>query len=240
MKRTRRRGRSISASERSALDKKLLLVEDDPQFLSLVALMLRGRGYRYLGAQSGVEALRVAAGQAPDLIILDIMMPGMDGLEVCRRLRANPRTTGIPILVVTALSEPEDRTAVLEAGADDYLSKPVDPVELRARVEGLLLHIEQLRPNMEPGPLSQAARAPGARVIGFLGCKGGVGTSTVAANVAVALVQDPAQDREVILIALTSDSASLALQLGLRPVRGVETLATESAIGLDAKTVRTN
>ena len=217
---------------------RILLVEDEPQFLSLIALMLRGRGYQYLGAQSGAKAIRIADHEVPDLIILDIMMPGMDGLEVCRRLRANPRTADIPILVVTAKAQPEDRIEALEAGADDYLSKPVDPVQLRARVEGLLAAPARVQTEAEPAPPVPVERVPGTRVIGFLGCKGGVGTSTVAANVAVALARDVAQDREIALMALHSDSASLALQLGLRPERGVETLAPKSADDLNVSTIQ--
>ena len=219
-------------------EKRLLLVDDEPQFLSLVALMLRGKGYRYFGAQSGPEALATASRESPHLILLDIMMPGMNGLEVCRRLRADPETAHIPILVVTAKTAPQDRIDALTAGADDFLSKPVDPVELRGRVEGLIAYGAQVRSQAVAAEPAHEEPSVGVKVVGFLGSKGGVGTSTVAANVAVALARGSGQSQQVVLATFHSDAGSLALQLGLRPDRGVETLASLPRDELNATTVQ--
>src|SRR5206468_7518734 len=83
---------------------------------------------------SGVEALALAAGCLPDLVLLDVMMPGMDGIEVCRHLRADQRLGGVPVIMITALDDRDTRLAGLEAGADEFLGKPVDRAEVRARV----------------------------------------------------------------------------------------------------------
>ncbi len=159
----------------------ILVVDDDLQTVKLISLLLQRRGYRVSPATSGAQALAKAETEQPDLIILDIMMPGMDGLEVCQRLRANPRTARIPILIFTAKATVADKIAGFQAGADDYLTKPVHPAELISRVEALLQRAARLR--------AEATVRTQAATIGFLGVKGGVGTSTVALNTAVTLAQ---------------------------------------------------
>ncbi|HYY17035.1 MAG TPA: response regulator, partial [Gammaproteobacteria bacterium] len=134
---------------------KILAVDDNEQNLTLIRAILRRHGYEPLLARSGEEALRQVLQDPPDLIILDVMMPGMDGIEVCRRLKDNDETRLIPIVIMTALNQPEDKIRGIEAGADDFLTKPVNQQELMARVTtalklkrtidrkvGLLLHIK--------------------------------------------------------------------------------------------------
>jgi DNA-binding response OmpR family regulator len=117
-------------SERSTV----LIVDDNiTGRMALEALLLR-EGYRLETAASGPEALEKAAAILPDLMLLDVMMPDMDGMEVCRRLRANPHLAEMPIVMVTALSDDESRVQGIEAGADDFISKPFSTAELRARV----------------------------------------------------------------------------------------------------------
>ncbi|MBO9360927.1 MAG: response regulator [Thermoflexus sp.] len=157
----------------------ILVVDDDLQTVKLISLLLQRKGYRTLPATSGVQALAKAQTEQPDLIILDVMMPDLDGLEVCRRLRANPRLSAIPILMFTAKAAVGDKIAGLQAGADDYLTKPVHPAELISRVEALLQRAAR--------PKAQATARAHAATIGFLGVKGGVGTSTVALNTAATL-----------------------------------------------------
>lgn len=116
----------------------LLLVDDEERNLGLLETLLSPHGWRTSRALEGETALRLAAAEAPDCILLDMMLPGLDGFEVCRRLKADPATSLIPVIMVTALQKREDRARGLEAGADDFISKPVNPEELRARVRSLL------------------------------------------------------------------------------------------------------
>lgn len=111
----------------------VLLVDDSSANLSLLSNILR-EDYRILLANSGVKALELAASASPDLILLDVMMPGMDGYDVCRRLKENPATKDIPVLFVTARSQPEDEEQGLNLGAMDYIRKPISPPVIKARV----------------------------------------------------------------------------------------------------------
>jgi two-component system response regulator MprA len=113
----------------------ILVVDDDPKILSVLGRGLRFEGYNVHLAADGQEALRIARATPPDLVVLDVMMPGMDGLEVARRLR---RGMSVPILMLTARDAIPDRIAGLDSGADDYLIKPFDFDELLARVRALL------------------------------------------------------------------------------------------------------
>lgn len=116
----------------------ILVVDDVPMNIELMRLQLTRAGYDVLEAGDGMEALRMAVDHLPDLVLLDVMMPGMNGFEVCSRLKKDPRTQLIPIVLVTALHETEDRIKGIEAGADDFISKPFNRVELLTRVRSLL------------------------------------------------------------------------------------------------------
>lgn len=117
---------------------RILAVDDIATNLRLLEAKLQAEYYEVLLASSGSEALQVAFTQLPDIILLDVMMPGMDGYEVCRALKADPRTQHIPVVMVTALTDSTERVRGLEAGADDFLSKPVDNATLFARLRALL------------------------------------------------------------------------------------------------------
>lgn len=117
---------------------KILIVDDNPLNVKLLAARLTREYYAVVTAGNGAEMLAVAQQELPDLILLDVMMPEMDGYEACRRLRADPRIKHIPVVMVTALSDTEDRIKGLEAGAQDFLSKPIHDVALFARVRSLL------------------------------------------------------------------------------------------------------
>jgi len=112
----------------------VLIVDDDPDVREILGGALYNQGYRVIYAENGPKALQKATEFTPDVILLDIMMPIMDGYEVCRRLRSDPRLSEIPVLMITALSDPTSRLQGIEAGADDYISKPFDRAEIRARV----------------------------------------------------------------------------------------------------------
>ncbi len=115
---------------------RILVVDDDPKILSLMRRGLSFAGYSFEAASNGEEALLVARDSPPDLVVLDVMLPGLDGVEVCRRLRAGDRE--LPILMLTARDQVPDRVAGLDAGADDYLVKPFAFDELLARIRALL------------------------------------------------------------------------------------------------------
>ncbi len=117
---------------------KILVVDDEDRNLRLMKLLLTSFGYDVLTASNGEEALEKVHDIPPDVILLDIMMPKIDGIEVARQLKREEETKIIPIVMVTALNEVEDRVKALEAGADDFLNKPVDKIELRARVQSLV------------------------------------------------------------------------------------------------------
>ncbi len=126
---------------------KVLVVDDDPVLLRMVKTFLENASgdYEVLTADSGEEALRLAKEEVPDLILLDLMMPGMDGIEVCERLRTSRMTYLIPVIMLTASASQVHRLDALRTGVDDYISKPFDPEELEARIEGLIRRIRLSR-----------------------------------------------------------------------------------------------
>jgi len=117
----------------------ILVVDDDPPSVKMISFLLQEEGYEVIAAANGVEALRLVEERAPDLIILDIMMPHIDGLEVCRRIRER---SNVPIIFLSAKGETSDRVLGLDMGADDYLAKPFEPAELLARVRAVLRRTE--------------------------------------------------------------------------------------------------
>jgi len=133
--------------------KKVLVVDDDAKTVELVKLYLNRDGYRVVTAYDGNEALRMARENHPDLIVLDLMLPGIDGLEICRILR---NESDVPIIMLTALTTDDDRLTGLNLGADDYVTKPFSPRELAARVRAVLRRIpgERGPDKIEHGPLS--------------------------------------------------------------------------------------
>jgi DNA-binding response OmpR family regulator len=116
----------------------VLAADDDEDILELVAFRLERSGYTVLRAKDGEEALRLALEAKPDLAVLDVMMPKLDGYELTRRLRAEDATSRMPIILLTARAQDADVQAGFDAGADDYLRKPFSPQELRARVQAIL------------------------------------------------------------------------------------------------------
>ncbi len=120
--------------------KRILVVDDDAKTVELVKLYLSRDGYKVLTAYDGIEALRLARESRPDLIVLDLMLPGLDGLQVCRTLRGE---SDVPIIMLTAKTAEQDRLTGLDLGADDYVTKPFSPRELAARVRAVLRRLPE-------------------------------------------------------------------------------------------------
>jgi len=116
---------------------RILVIEDEPDILEIMEYNLRREGFRVTGARDGVEGLDKVKAEFPDVILLDLMLPGLDGLELCRSLKRDPTLRSIPVIMVTAKGEIDDVVKGLEAGADDYISKPFSPKELVARVKAV-------------------------------------------------------------------------------------------------------
>ncbi|MBI3607572.1 MAG: response regulator transcription factor [Nitrospirae bacterium] len=118
--------------------KTILIIEDDPDIVRLLTHYLQKEGYRIRAESSGLDGLRAVREAAPTAVILDVMLPGMDGYEVCRRLRGEDRTAALPILMLTAKGDEAEKIVGLELGADDYVTKPFSPKEVVARVKALV------------------------------------------------------------------------------------------------------
>jgi len=203
---------------------KILIIDDDIDTLKLVGLMLERQGYEIAVANNGALGLNKAAAENPQLILLDVMMPDLDGYEVTRRLRGDPAVAHIPVIMFTAKTMVDDKVAGFEAGVDDYLTKPTHPAELTAHVKAVLARAAQVR----------AAPVDRAKIIAFLGAKGGVGTTTVALNVSVSL-QGRGQD--VILAELNPGRASIGLILGVRDPAGLANLLHRSMKDIHLRSV---
>ncbi len=153
---------------------RVLIVDDDPGLSRMLGIILHKAGYKVFNAANGQEGLEKAEQVNPHLVLLDVMMPDMSGIEVCRRLRSKPSTREIAVIMLSALGQSDDKVKGFEVGADDYLSKPVNAAELVARVKALLNRASMSRPSS-------------AYTIGMMGVKGGVGITTTAVNVALSL-----------------------------------------------------
>ncbi len=129
---------------------KILIVDDEPDLVALVAYHLRKEGFGAVSVSSGEEALETVRQGGIDLVLLDLMLPGIQGTEVCRMLREDPRTEAIPVIMLTARADVSDRVRGLESGADDYLPKPFSPTELLARVKAVL---RRTAPGQGTGPV---------------------------------------------------------------------------------------
>ena len=186
---------------------KLLIVDDEADTLRLVSLMLERQGYEILTAKDGKTALEIVAANKPDLILLDVMMPDMDGFEVAKILRGDPDTETIPIIMFTAKSQVEDKITGLEAGADVYLSKPTQPRELFAQVKAVLSRSQKTR-TLTPPP------TPSDRgyTVGVLAAKGGLGVSSMATNLGILIYRQTKAN--VVVAELRPGHGGISIDLG--------------------------
>jgi CheY-like chemotaxis protein len=211
------------------MPEKILVVDDDVDTLRLVGLMLQRQGYLIVAASNGHQALALAQSENPDLILLDVMMPDMDGYEVTKRLRLESVTATTPIIMFTAKSQLDDKVAGFESGVDDYLTKPTQPRELFAHVKAVLARSTKGHPAVVETTLREKGY-----VIGVLSVKGGLGVSTLVMNLGVSLRMRTRKD--VIVAELRPGEGSLALDLGYLHPEGLDRLLnrakpSEIAIG---------
>lgn len=178
---------------------RILIIDDDPTGQRLMEYTLKREGYETIVAPDGVQGIEKARTERPDVVILDVMMPGIDGYEVCRQLRSSSATADLPVLMLTAKTQLSDKVSGFRSGADDYVAKPAEPAEVLVRIKALLARTK--RPTPQTG-----------RAIALLGAKGGVGTTTIAVNLAVTLAE---RDQQVILAEMRPHLGTAAYQLGL-------------------------
>ncbi|HEY63064.1 MAG TPA: response regulator [Caldilineae bacterium] len=189
--------------------RKIMVVDDDEDLLRLMGLTLQVAGYDVVTASNGAEALTKVRTERPDLILLDVMMPEMDGFETCRRLRRLPEGADIPVIMLSAADQVSDKVKGLQVGANDYITKPVDSRELLARIEA------HLRP----------IYARPARIIALLGSKSGVGVTVLAVNLAIAVKQ--MVEEEVALLDWHLPMGDVAIALNLTPRHTLDDLASK-------------
>ena len=144
---------------------KILVVDDEPDILELVRLNLAREGYDILTATTGEQCLDLARSKLPSLVVLDLMLPGIDGLEVCKKLKADPKTQGIPIIMLTAKGEEADVVSGLEVGADDYVTKPFSGKILVARVRNLLRRVATKEEGQTPIRVHEMTIDPARREV---------------------------------------------------------------------------
>ena len=195
------------------MPEKILIIDDDVETLRLVGMMLEKQGFEILAASSGLQGIEAAHESHPDLIVLDVMMPDMDGFEVTRRIRGQQGTLGIPILMFTAKSQVEDKVIGFEAGVDDYLTKPIHPAELIAHVKSLLARSR-----------TRGTDLPEERgyTLGVLAPRGGVGASTLALNLAISYYQREKVD--VIAVEMRPGHGVWGTELGFTDPQGLNKL----------------
>ena len=190
------------------MTEKILIIDDDVDTVRLVGLMLQRQGYQISAATNGEQGLAKAFEERPDVILLDVMMPDMDGYEVTRRLRKNPTTKDTPILMFTAKTQLDDKVTGFEAGVDDYLTKPTHPAELQAHIHALFSRVHPKKTE----EIDTALMDHHGHVVGVLSSRGGLGVSTMASNLAGAIYSRTHSD--VILAELIPGQGTLSWDLG--------------------------
>jgi len=200
----------------------VMIVDDDLDILSILTFTFESRGYRVRKASSGEEALQVVRKFTPDVFVLDVTLPGIDGLELCRQLRAQARTRHTPVLFLTGRDQPEMVVQGFEAGGDDYVVKPFNMQELVARVENLLRRKEE-------GGRPETARE--GQVIAVAGARGGTGRTTLAVNLALALAR--LWTGEVVLVDTNLEFGRAAVLLDLPDPREMTDLLQEQGEELE-------
>ena len=189
---------------------RILVVDDTDLNLKMVSAILGKDGYEIVTARNGFEALEVIKTSPPALAILDVMMPDMDGYTLCGHLRKIPSTAKIPIIILTALSGVEDKIKAFDSGADDFLAKPFEPQELRARIKVLL------RRAVDVVSTTVHSTAMNGKVIAVFSLRGGLGVSMLASNLAASFSQIWGSPAVLVDLAFLNGQSALLLDLPLR------------------------
>jgi CheY-like chemotaxis protein/MinD-like ATPase involved in chromosome partitioning or flagellar assembly len=209
------------------MPEKILVVDDELDTLKLVGMMLESKGYEIIAASNGQKALTLAKNELPNLILLDVLMPGMDGYEVTRRLRQDEATNRIPIIMFTAKHGMDSRVLGLEAGADAYLTKPISTRELLAHVKAILGRASKGKDRTFPYELGHT--------LAVLSTRGGAGATTIALNLGVALQK--CTQKSVIVAEYRPGQGSLGLELGFGQPFGLNRLLQISPAEISRRAV---
>ncbi|HDQ72226.1 MAG TPA: response regulator [Chloroflexi bacterium] len=203
---------------------RILVIDDESDLLEMMRLVLEGRGgHEVILSAEGQDGLEKALSNPPDLAIIDVMMPGLTGYDICRQLRANPATASLPIIIMTARGQPMDRQAALDAGADEHLVKPVTMTEILEHVNA---------------QLAQKTGHPVPHYVYVLmSLRGGVGVTTLAVNLALAWQQSGVS---TCLLDFCQTSGHAALHLGLRPQPTWADLIQNDAATMDETSIQTH
>jgi DNA-binding response OmpR family regulator len=185
------------------MQQKILIVDDDVDTIRLIKMMLAKQGYSVVTATDGDKAISVTQIERPDLILMDIMMPDIDGYEVTRKLRNEPSTSHIPIIMFTVKNQLEDKLLAFDVGADDFISKPSQPRELFAHIKAVLGR------SSRPLPLIKGEKS--ANLVGITAAKGGLGVTTLALNLGTAIYKLTKGD--VVVAEFRPGQGKLALEL---------------------------
>jgi CheY-like chemotaxis protein/MinD-like ATPase involved in chromosome partitioning or flagellar assembly len=217
---------------------KILAVDDHPETLSIIVTTLQTHGYNVVSSRSPFRGVQLAEDEQPDLMVVDMQMPDMDGIEVVRQIRKMPQLQDMPIIMFTAVDDAEYKMAGFEAGVDDYITKPTEPMELIHRVQALLESVPDPDPDgrlaatstmktmvVDRAKLEFPTPAPPAnapKLIAVLGARGGVGTTTVAINMAYACSET---DYATTLIDFDLYQGHISLYLNKKITDGLNELA---------------
>ena len=197
----------------------ILIIDDDIDTLKLVGIMLERKGFRILASTSGDKGLDLAEKEMPDLILLDVMIPDISGIDIARKIRATPEIASIPIIMFTARSQVDDKVEGLEAGADAYITKPARPRELFAQVNSILKRT----------PHRTGATAPvkpqKGKMIAVIAAKGGIGISTLATNLAIEIRNQ--SGKEVLLSDFRPGQGTIGMDLDIQNTSGMINLLEE-------------
>jgi pilus assembly protein CpaE len=204
------------------MDARILIADDDETIIRLLTITLRNEGYELIIARDGRAALEMVNRERPDMAILDVMMPEMTGFEVCHALRAQPETATMPVIILSGLSDVNDKVSGIQAGADEYVTKPIDLRELAARVAGLLRRNRMLRESSAP---------KAGKIVAVWGAKGGVGVTTTALNIATVLVR---AGKSTIVVEMRGDYGTISAQLKMRPERNLTALLSSEPAAITA------
>jgi pilus assembly protein CpaE len=205
---------------------RILFVDDEEQIRKLLSTWLTRHGYEVTVANDGLEALKAIRAKAPDLVITDVNMPNMNGLELTRRLRSDHRTARIPVIMLSARKQADDVLSGYAEGADEYIPKPVEMAVLAAKIEVLIRRFRTAQ--------GEGVGKRGGNVIVFMHGKGGVGCTTLAVNAAIALAATTIY--RVTLLDLNLEFGNAPMLMNLTPTRTLADLAEEAHEELDEAT----